>query len=521
MPAPAVGIDLGTTRSVVAWLGPDGRPETIPNAEGDRTTPSVVLLDPERAIVGTEALRAAVAEPDRVAELVKRDMGKAAFSKKLGGKAYPPEALQSLILAQLKRDAEAVCGPIDRAVVTVPAFFDDRRRRATRDAADLADLKVTEMINEPTAAAVAFGTRRGYLNAEGAAEQREQVLVYDLGGGTFDVTAMRIEGLDFKVLATEGDVLLGGADWDARLADYLAEAFKAKHGLDPRTDPSGLRRLLREAEAAKKSLTALSSTTVTVEHLGQAARIPVSREQFEELTSDLLARTLFTSKQVLKKAGMSWDKLTRVLLVGGSSRMTQVKTALQQESGLEPDASVSADEAVAHGAAVMAGLLRDRTARRAAKKAGRPIPPKSTSGLSVADVCSHAIGVEVTDPTTKEKRTHVLIPGNTSIPAEKSMQFRTVRAGQAVVTVNVTEGADAAGRHGQPVGTVVVDGLPTDATKPVPVSVTLRMSASATLSVRAEAQGKVAEATLERDSGLSDDDRARWRTFVRDDGVAV
>ena len=286
MPASSipVGIDLGTTFSVVAYLDSTGRPCTIANSEGDPITPSVVLFEGQAAVVGKEAVKAAALEPDRIADFAKRDMGNTAYSRKINGESLPPEVIQSLILEKLKRDAEMKLGPVGEAVVTVPAFFNEPRRKATQDAAQLAGLKILDIINEPTAAAIAFGYQLGFLNAAGAAPQKETVLVYDLGGGTFDVTLMEIDGTDFTAIATDGDVFLGGIDWDRRIADHVAERFREKHrGIDPRQDPAGLHRLLREAEDAKRALSAREQITISFEHVGEGLRVPLTRATFEEL----------------------------------------------------------------------------------------------------------------------------------------------------------------------------------------------------------------------------------------------
>ena len=292
MAAVPVGIDLGTTFSVVAYLDHTGRPCTLPNSEGDPITPSVVLFEGDSVVVGKEAVKAAPFEPDRIADFAKRDMGSAAYSKRINGDSLPPEVIQSLILEKLKRDAEMKLGTVSEAVVTVPAFFNEPRRKATQDAAQLAGLKVLDIVNEPTAAAIAFGYQVGFLNAGGEAPRKETVLVYDLGGGTFDVTLMEIQGGDFTAIATDGDVFLGGIDWDRRIVDFVAEKFKEQHrGIDPRQDAAGLQRLLRECEDAKRALSAREQTTISFEHVGQGLRVPLTRSTFEELSADLLDRT--------------------------------------------------------------------------------------------------------------------------------------------------------------------------------------------------------------------------------------
>ena len=285
MPSPTIpiGIDLGTTFSVVAYLDSTGRPCTIPNAEGDLITPSVVLFDGASTVVGKEAVKAASMEPERIADFAKHDMGSMFYSRKVGGESLPPEVIQSLILEKLKRDSELKLGPIHKAVVTVPAFFNEPRRKATQDAAQLAGLEILDIINEPTAAAIAFGHQVGFLDAKGEARQREVVLVYDLGGGTFDVTLMEIAGTDFTAIATGGDVYLGGIDWDRRLADHIADKFKDKHhGFDPRQDAAGLQRLLKEAEDTKcatvrsrtvdDQLRTCRPWTATADHAGRVRR---------------------------------------------------------------------------------------------------------------------------------------------------------------------------------------------------------------------------------------------------------
>lgn len=303
-PQPPVGIDLGTTFSCVAYLDSYGRPQSIPNAEGDLTTPSVVLFDKDAIVVGKEAVRSAIMEPEKVARFAKRDMGNAAYSKAIGGEQLPPEMIQSLILEKLKRDAELRIGPIQDAVITVPAFFNEPRRKATQDAGRLAGLNVIDIINEPTAAAVAFGIHQGFLNERGEARKLERVLVYDLGGGTFDVTVMEIDGMNFSALATAGDVYLGGIDWDQRIVNHVAEQFQAKVGIDPRHNPAAMQRLLREAEEAKRALTSREQTTLSFEQAGHSIRASITRSEFEGMTSDLLERTRFTSSNVLQEAGL-------------------------------------------------------------------------------------------------------------------------------------------------------------------------------------------------------------------------
>jgi molecular chaperone DnaK len=285
-----VGIDLGTTFSVAAVVDAEGRPSTVPNAEGDLTTPSVVFLDKHGVVVGKEAVKSAEFEPERTAVHPKRDMGSEYFHQPVRGAAFRPEVLQAVILRKLKTDVEAKLGPVSRAVITVPAYFNEPRRKATQDAGRMAGWDVLDIINEPSAAAVAYGTLLGFLKPSAAAHAAETILTYDLGGGTFDVTLMHVDGNCFTTLATAGDVELGGIDWDRRIADLLAERFMAEGGADPRNDPAAALKLLREAEDAKRSLSSKSEVVVPFSHEGRRMRTTVTRAEFEALTGDLVER---------------------------------------------------------------------------------------------------------------------------------------------------------------------------------------------------------------------------------------
>jgi molecular chaperone DnaK len=495
-----VGIDLGTTFSVLAYLDGTGRPCTVPNCEGDIITPSVVLFDGASVVVGKEAVKAAPLEPDRVADFAKRDMGCSAYSRKIGGESLPPEVIQSLVLEKLKRDAELKLGPITEAVVTVPAFFNEPRRKATQDAAHLAGLKMLDIINEPTAAAIAFGHQVGFLNSNGQSRQKETILVYDLGGGTFDVTVMEIAGADFTAIATAGDVYLGGIDWDRRIADHMATAFKEKYrGIDPRDDPAGLHRLLREAEDAKRALSAREQVTGSFEHVGNGLRVPITRAQFEELTADLLDRTRFTVRSALKDARLGWKDLTRVLLVGGSSRMPMVQRMLEQESGMKVDRSLSPDEAVAHGAALYAGFLKSRS------NTSRP-------AMRVRNVSSHDLGVLSKETATGRSVNAVIIPRNTVLPATKGKRFRTFKDGQQSIAINVIEGGDSSGKNATPVGRCVIRDLPPALPGGTPVEVFFTYGEDGRLTIRGRLPDLGREATLdiERSSGLSDAKLQEW-----------
>jgi molecular chaperone DnaK len=281
---PAVGIDLGTTFSVISRLDDLGRPETLINAEGDKITPSVVFFEGEgNVVVGKEAVKALATDAALVAECAKRDLGSRFFGRPLGGRRYPPEAIQAWVLNKLRADAHRQIGPFSRAVITVPAYFDEVRRKATMDAGYIAGLEVLDIINEPTAAAVAFGFQQGFLRPDRDAGEPKNILVYDLGGGTFDVTVMEIGGKNFNALATDGDVMLGGKDWDQRLVDWVAAEFIRKFGLDPREEANVHGRLWRECEDAKRTLSARTKANIACDYRGHAARVEVTRAQFQEI----------------------------------------------------------------------------------------------------------------------------------------------------------------------------------------------------------------------------------------------
>ena len=521
---PAIGIDLGTTFSVVARLDPRGQPTTLVNAEGDHLTPSVVLFDGEDVVVGKEALKAMATEMDRVAECSKRDVGHRVFHKVLQGKQYPPEVIEAWILNKLRIDMGQQIGPFSKVVITVPAYFDEVRRKATQDAGYMAGFEVLDIINEPTAAALAFGFQRGYLDPLGRSDQVPprvpsgwypecgRVLVYDLGGGTFDVTVMDIRGHPkgprFVALATDGDVRLGGWDWDQRLVDLVAEKFIAEHCLDPRDDPCGAGRLWRDCEDAKRTLTSRSKTMVACEYRRCTARVEVSREQFEEATQDLLDRTRFTTLQALKAAGLGWADIERVLLVGGSTRMPMVRQMLRQLSGQEPDSSVAADEAVAHGAALRAGVLL-------AEQEGRP------AALVIRNVNSHSLGVVGTDPKTRRRRNGILIPRNTPLPVTSKRTFRTQKANQKSILVQIVEGESPSADNCTQIGRCTVRDLPPNLPEQSPVDVLFHYEPNGRLKVRVTVPGgapacgsREVETEIVRENSLSKEHLDGWRRYI-------
>jgi molecular chaperone DnaK len=494
-----VGIDLGTTFSCVATLDASGRPQTLTNAEGDLTTPSVVYFDRNGVIVGKEAVQAGEFEPDRLAQFAKRDMGEKTYSKAIQGVTLPPEVLQSLILRKLKADAQLKLGPFTKAVITVPAFFNEPCRKATQDAGRLAGIEVLDIINEPTAAAITYGIQKGFLNRRGESDEPELILVYDLGGGTFDVTLMEVRGREYRAVATAGDVYLGGIDWDRRIADEIADRFEAEFHVDPRDNPAALQSLLLTAAEIKHALTVREEMNVFYKFEDQKLRTTLSRQRFEELTGDLLDRTLLTVRDVLRDTRTSWEDVTRLLLVGGSTRMPAVAKALATESGLEVDRSLSPDEAVAHGAAVYAGLLLKSTG-------------ESLQGISVSNVNSHDLGVLAVETSTGRPKRQVMIPRNSRLPAKATRLFKTAKAGQTSVRVTVVEGGDDAGLGSTTIGKCVVRDLPADLPAETPVEVSFHYETNGRLQVRAHLPSVGRDAALEmnRASGLPEGELTQW-----------
>jgi molecular chaperone DnaK len=388
-------------------------------------------------------------------------------------------------------------------VITVPAYFDEVRRKATQDAGYMAGLDVLDIINEPTAAAIAHGYQKGFLKRDGSAAAPQKLLVYDLGGGTFDVTVMEVRGHEFVALATDGDTHLGGWDWDRKLVDLVAEEFLRQHGLDPRSEPNAEGRLWRDCEDAKRTLSARAKATIGFDFRGQAIRLDATREQFEELTAELLDRTRLTTRLTLQAAGLLWKDIDHVLLVGGSTRMPMVARMLEQLTGKKPDGSVAVDEAVAHGAAIHAGNLL-------AKLSGKRPP------LAVRNVNSHSLGVVGTDPATLRRRTAVIVPRNTRLPISATRVFRTQRAGQPTILVQIVEGESASPDDCTPIGKFTVRNLPANLPAETPVTIRFVYHENGRLAIHLSVGGGECEVTQEivRDNGLARQQLDAWRQFI-------
>jgi molecular chaperone DnaK len=500
----AIGIDLGTTFSVICRLDDLGRPQTLINAEGDKITPSVVFFESEgNIVVGKEAVKALTTDAEEVAECAKRDLGNRFFHKALGDRRYPPEALQAWVLNKLRVDAQKQIGSFTKAVITVPAYFDEVRRKATMDAGYIAGLEVLDIINEPTAAAVAFGFQQGFMRPDHTDGQQKKILVYDLGGGTFDVTVMEIGGKDFNALATDGDVMLGGKDWDQRLVDFVAEEFIRRFGVDPREEPNAHGRLWRECEDAKRTLSARTKANIACDYRGNAVRVEITREQFQDMTRDLLDRTAFTTRQTLQAAGLTWKDIDRILLVGGSSRMPAVVDMLRQLSGKEPDCSVSPDEAVAQGAALHAGLLLAE------------LQGKSPS-FHIRNVNSHSLGVVATDAKTRRPRNAILIPRNTPLPVVARRVFKTQKAGQKSILVQIVEGESLSPDDCSQLGKCSARNLPADLPAQTPIEVRFRYEENGrlTVAVQVEGTGKPLTHEIMRENSLTQEQLDSWRQYI-------
>ena len=452
----AVGIDLGTTYSAIAYINQHGKPEIIPNREGDRVTPSVVLFDGDAPVVGTLAKRSAVARPLNICQFVKRQMGERDWRFVAeNDKEYTAEAISALILRRLIEDAQMKLNcTIREAVLTVPAYFNDAQRKATQDAGRIAGLEMVRLINEPTAAALAYGLHQ---------DKQEVVMVYDLGGGTFDVTIMRLAEGDMTVLATGGDKNLGGFDWDNKLMVFLNEQFGQAGGADLFDDVILLQDLRDKTEIAKKTLSTIDQARVFLSAAGTTKSIDISRGQFEELSADLLKRTEGLMTMTLEDAKLAWSQIDKVLLVGGSTRMKSVPALLEAVSGKKPSFELHPDEVVATGAAVRAGI--------ALKVAPEPTPSNldGLPSITIADVNSHSLGVVAL--TNEEDRMYnsIILAKDTAYGTRKSRIYGTVVDNQRAIQLDITEGEEENIEYVRTIGKGTIDIPPYQKGAPVEV----------------------------------------------------
>ena len=479
-----IGIDLGTTNSCVAVME-GGDPTVIHNIEGNRTTPSIVAFTKEgERLVGETAKRQAVTNPDRTISSIKREMG-TDYKISIDGKDYTPEEISAMILQKLKADAESYLGEtVEDAVITVPAYFTDAQRQATKDAGRIAGLKVTRIINEPTAAALAYG-----MDKE---EGQHKIMVYDLGGGTFDVSILEVGDGVFEVMATRGNNRLGGDDFDNKLVDYIADEFQKENGVDLKSDKMSLQRLKEAAEKAKKELSSTMTTNINLPFITATQNGPlhlnmdITRAKFNELTSDLVEKTIAPVKDCIKDAGIEVSDLDKILLVGGSTRIPAVQDEVKKLTGRDPQKDINPDECVAIGAAIQGGVLTGEV-----------------KDLLLLDVTPLSLGLETLGGVTTK-----LIERNTTIPAKKSQVFTTASDSQTSVDIHVLQGEREFAKDNTTLGRFQLTGI-APAPRGIPqIEVTFDIDANGIVNVSAKdmATGKQQSITITASNKMSEDE---------------
>lgn len=501
-----IGIDLGTTFSCMAYITENGQPEIIPNSEGKNTTPSTVLFDDDSTIVGEEAKSQSLFEPQNFEQFIKRHMGERdyLFTTKDGEK-YSPEAISAIILSKMKADAERHLGDtVDGVVITVPAYFNEAQRKSTMDAGKIAGLNVIAVINEPTAAALAFGISKGSDNPQ-------TIMVYDLGGGTFDVTVMRFDSENITVLGTAGDRKLGGYDFDNKIINAVIEAAK-EEGIDIEKDMTVRQDLQLKAEIAKKSLSSKDKTNIMLNVGGRPFKYTLTREDFTEMVEPLLFRTIGSMENACDEAGLEYSDLNKILLVGGSTRMPIVRDCIREETGVDPSSEVHPDEAVAIGAAYHALDIVKKRRKKAEQKGDTNNKvfdfdiPETSRQYTFKDVTSHGIGIVVQNEY-KEEVNSVILPKNVQVPVEYKNRYSTTVPYQETLLIRVTQGEESDLRYVTEIGTAEIKIAPRE--KIVGIEVTISCDENSIIHVRVydmDLKQDLGEMHIDRVSNLSDEE---------------
>lgn len=501
LPTHAVGIDLGTTYSCIAYLNEHGEPISIPNKDGELSTPSVVLFDGNDVIVGTEALRNSIRHPDRVVVHAKRYMGNPAHRWKIGGKSYSPIDISTHILKSMLDNARERIGTVERAVITVPAQFSDVQRQATAEAGKRAGLKTVDIINEPVAAALCFvlGTE-GIWFTELATAQT--VMVVDLGGGTFDLSLVKYQKNEVSVIASGGDLHLGGLDWNKALETAISKQFQKEFGIDPQRDRECAQALALEAEQTKRSLSVRPKAALTVAAGGHRKTYQVELEQFERLTKELVDRMEQLTLGLLEERKMGWARIDVVLTTGGSSRMPMVRSMLKRLSGRTLNTSLSPDQSIAHGATYYSGMLL--TNNTFAKSILNPTAAARLAQFKQQSVNARALGILIRDTETGQRIPHYILPANTQLPTSVSQTYGTVSLNQRRVHLRIVESGTAADAAFVELGTCQIEPLPENLPEGTEIEVTITYDEQARVHVAAKvlATGQEAQTEIIRPENL-------------------